>query len=208
MREHMKAKNIMVSILAVCLILSLSACGSNKISESESIAQAASDVVFKEEMEDSSPEIAESSGETEMLSEPGDIEDSEELSQTEADNVQDAEDEEMQLKIEESTVNVEWEDNASVDALAELASAEPVTVQMSMYGGFEQVGSLGTSLPRDDVQTTTSAGDIVLYSGNQVVVFYGSNSWAYTRLGKITGLSAGELKELLGNGDVTITIGK
>ena len=74
-----------------------------------------------------------------------------------------------------------------------------------MYGGFEQVGSLGTSLPRKDVQTTTSAGDIVLYSGNQVVVFYGSNSWSYTRLGHISDKSAAELKELLGHGDVAIT---
>ena len=77
---------------------------------------------------------------------------------------------------------------------------------MSMYGGFEQVGSFGTNLPRDDKQTTTQAGDIVLYSGNQMVVFYGSNSWAYTRLGKITDKSAEELKEMLGNGNVTITL--
>ena len=80
--------------------------------------------------------------------------------------------------------------------------------KMSMYGGFEQVGSLGQSLPRNDVQTTTSAGDIVLYSGNQIVVFYGSNSWAYTRLGRISDKTAEELTALLGNGDVTITIGK
>ena len=79
---------------------------------------------------------------------------------------------------------------------------------MSMYGGFEQVGSLGQSLPRNDVQTTTSAGDIVLYSGNQIVVFYGSNSWAYTRLGRISDKTAEELTALLGNGDVTITIEK
>lgn len=77
---------------------------------------------------------------------------------------------------------------------------------MSMYGGFEQVGSLGTSLSRNDKQTTTQAGDIVLYSGNQMVVFYGSNSWAYTRLGRITDKSDMELEELLGNGDVTITL--
>ena len=75
-----------------------------------------------------------------------------------------------------------------------------------MYGDFEQVGSLGTSLPRKDEQTTTQAGDIVLYSGNQIVVFYGSNSWTYTRLGKITDKSAEELEELLGSGDVTITL--
>ena len=83
---------------------------------------------------------------------------------------------------------------------------QPLSIQMSMYGGFEQVGSLGTSLTREDERTTTQAGDIVLYSGNQIVVFYGSNSWAYTRLGRITDKSAGELEELLGNGDVTITL--
>ena len=83
---------------------------------------------------------------------------------------------------------------------------EPLVIQMSMYGGFEQVGPIGQSLPRNDVQTTTVSGDIVLYSGNQIVVFYGPNSWAYTRLGHITDKTAFEMKELLGNGDVTITI--
>ena len=81
-----------------------------------------------------------------------------------------------------------------------------LTVHMSMYGGSEQVGSIGISLPRKDVQTTTSAGDIVLYSGNQIVVFYGSNSWAYTRLGHITDQDTTGMKKLLGNGDVTITV--
>ena len=90
--------------------------------------------------------------------------------------------------------------------LKELCRGTPLTIQMSMYGGFEQVGSIGQSLPREDSQTTTQAGDIVLYSGNQIVVFYGSNSWAYTRLGHITDKSAADLKELLGNGDVTITL--
>ena len=102
----------------------------------------------------------------------------------------------------------DWEDNASVRALRELCRESPLTISMSMYGGFEQVGSLGQSLPRNDVQTTTSAGDIVLYSGNQIVVFYGSNSWAYTRLGRVSDKTAEELTALLGNGDVTITIGK
>ncbi|MBQ6518268.1 MAG: hypothetical protein IJI14_06085 [Anaerolineaceae bacterium] len=72
---------------------------------------------------------------------------------------------------------------------------------------IEQVGAIGTSLPRNDVQTVTSSGDIVLYSGNQIVVFYGSNSWAYTRLGRITDKTPQEMAELLGNGDTTITIG-
>ena len=114
----------------------------------------------------------------------------------------------MKMTIGDTEVSVEWEENESVEALMELAGDEPLTIQMSMYGGFEQVGSIGTSLPRNDQQTTTNAGDIVLYSGNQIVVFYGSNSWAYTRLGHITDKSAQEMADLLGNGDVTITIGR
>ena len=110
------------------------------------------------------------------------------------------------MKIGDEAVTIAWEDNESVRALVELLSEQPMSIQMSMYGGFEQVGSFGTSLPRDDKQTTTQAGDIVLYSGNQMVVFYGSNSWAYTRLGRITDKSADELKEMLGGGDVTITL--
>lgn len=112
----------------------------------------------------------------------------------------------LKLKINNTVVEVLWEDNESVEALFNLVSAEPLTINMSMYGGFEQVGSIGSSLPRNDVQTTTSAGDIVLYSGSQIVIFYGSNSWAYTRLGRIQGLSANELDELLGNGAVSLTL--
>ena len=111
----------------------------------------------------------------------------------------------MQMMIGENPVTVAWEDNASVEALKALA-AEGLTIEMSMYGGFEQVGSIGQSLPRDDRQTTTTSGDIVLYSGNQLVVFYGSNSWAYTRLGHITDQTPEQMKALLGNGDVTITL--
>ena len=114
-------------------------------------------------------------------------------------------DNDMQMMIGETPVTVAWEDNASVEALKMLAG-EGLTVEMSMYGGFEQVGSIGQSLPRDDQQTTTASGDIVLYSGNQMVVFYGSNSWAYTRLGHITDQTPEQMKVLLGSGDVTITL--
>ena len=114
-------------------------------------------------------------------------------------------DNDMQMMIGETPVTVVWEDNASVEALKALA-AEGLTIEMSMYGGFEQVGSIGQSLPRDDQQTTTTSGDIVLYSGNQLVVFYGSNSWAYTRLGHITDQTPEQMKALLGSGDVTITL--
>lgn len=108
----------------------------------------------------------------------------------------------MILKINGEEYPVEWENNESVEALKALC---PLTVKLSMYGGFEQVGSLGKSLPKNDEQITTNYGDIVLYSGNQIVIFYGSNSWAYTRLGHI--LADKEImEETLGNGDVTIEL--
>jgi hypothetical protein len=101
---------------------------------------------------------------------------------------------------------VKWEENESAEALKALCKDGPLTIQMSMYGGFEQVGRIGRSLPRADVQTTTQAGDVVLYSGNQLVIFYGSNSWAYTRLGRIADKNREELAELLSRGDAELTI--
>ena len=112
----------------------------------------------------------------------------------------------LHLSVNDTEVSVAWEDNESVDALIELVASKPLTIKMSMYGGFEQVGSLGSNLPRNDAQMNTQAGDIVLYSGNQIVVFYDSNSWAYTRLGKISNKSVEEIADLLGNEDVTISI--
>ena len=112
----------------------------------------------------------------------------------------------LQMKIGETKVKVRWEDNASVAALKELCKDTPLIIQMSMYGGFEQVGPLGTRLPSDDVRTRTASGDIVLYSGSQIVVFYGSNSWAYTRLGHIEDQDDAAMAALLGRGDVTITL--
>ena len=111
----------------------------------------------------------------------------------------------MKLYISETEVPVTWEQNDAVTALQALAGGNGLTISMSMYGGFEQVGSIGQILPRADRQTTTSAGDIVLYSGNQIVVFYGSNSWAYTRLGHVE-LSRDEMTKLLSNGNVTLQI--
>ena len=114
------------------------------------------------------------------------------------------EEQNMVMKIGDTSVDVTWEDNDSIKELNKLAESG-LSISMSMYGGFEQVGSIGQSISRNDVQMTTQSGDIVLYSGNQLVVFYGSNSWSYTKLGKIN-LSQKELEELLGNGDVTITL--
>ena len=110
----------------------------------------------------------------------------------------------ISMKIDGMIVPVIWEDNDSVKELKEL-STNGLSISMSMYGGFEQVGPIGKNITSNDKQTTTSPGDIVLYSGNQLVVFYGSNSWSYTRLGKID-LSKDEIEKLLSNGDVVIDL--
>ena len=174
--------------ITVILLLSLVGCGGRDSDADESCSPVGPSVA--EGTEETAPE-----GQVdEMQSE-----------QTEGNGLE-VEEMSILMKIGEETVAVIWEENESVAALVELLREQPMSMQMSMYGGFEQVGSFGTSLPRDDEQTTTQAGDIVLYSGNQMVVFYGSNSWAYTRLGRITDKSAEELEELLGNRDVTITL--
>lgn len=109
----------------------------------------------------------------------------------------------MTLQIGNSSFTATLENNPAVDAFVEMMNDSSIIIQMNDYSGFEKVGSLGTNLPADDKQTTTHAGDIVLYNGNQIVIFYGSNSWSYTRLGKIDDLSGWE--DALGSGDITVT---
>ena len=100
-------------------------------------------------------------------------------------------------------LNATLADNSSAVAFYKLLEKGPVTIKMNEYGGFEKVGSLGTSLPRSNSQIATKAGDIMLYQGNQITIFYNNNSWSYTRLGKVDEGSQAELKKILGKGNVT-----
>lgn len=107
------------------------------------------------------------------------------------------------VRVGDAAFAASFAETDGAQALKELLAQGPVTISMSDYGGFEKVGSLGQSLPASNSQTTTQAGDIVLYQGNQIVLFYGSNSWSYTRLGKISDLTGWE--EALGGGDISVT---
>ena len=109
----------------------------------------------------------------------------------------------MRVEVGDHTFTATLEDNEAVRTLKEMMAEAPIVIEMSDYSGFEKVGPLGTSLPTSNSQTTTHAGDIVLYNGNQIVIFYGSNSWSYTRLGHIDDLTGWE--DALGSGDVTVT---
>ena len=112
----------------------------------------------------------------------------------------------LNLLIDDVEVNVEWEDNDSVKAIKEIAKNGGLTITTHHYGGFEQVGEIGQSIVSSNVQMTTEPGDIVLYADSNIVVFYGSNSWSYTKLGKIKDKSLSELKQLLDKNYVVIKI--
>ena len=96
-------------------------------------------------------------------------------------------------------------ENSSADAFLDLLKAGDVTVEMHDYGSFEKVGPLGTTLPRNDEQITTEPGDVILYQGDQITIYYDVNSWSFTRLGKVQDMSQAELKDILGSGNVTVT---
>lgn len=112
----------------------------------------------------------------------------------------------LTLSVDGTTLEVSWEDNETVRELMDCAAEGSITVNTSLYGGFEQVGSLPRQFSRNDVQMTTAPGDIVLYSGDQLVLFFGSNSWSYTKLGHIDSLTTEELTGLLGGSSAEVEI--
>lgn len=112
----------------------------------------------------------------------------------------------MIITVGESELTVRLEDNASVDALLEWLADGSQTIPTSNYGGFEKVCPLGVTLPSDDTQTTTQPGDVMLYSSSQLVIFHGSNAWAYTRIGWIEDLTQEELRDILAGPEAEITL--
>lgn len=113
----------------------------------------------------------------------------------------------VQVKINDNVFDVKLEDNsASKDFIKELKKGN-VTVNASEYGGFEKVGNLGFLLPTSDEKVDTTPGDIVLYQGDKISLFYGSHSWSYTKLGRLVNVDSDKLKEVLGSGNVTLEFG-
>lgn len=96
------------------------------------------------------------------------------------------------------------ENNSSAEALVKLLKDSDVTIDMHDYGNFEKVGSLGSTLPTNDERITTEPGDVILYQGNQITIYYDKNTWNFTRLGKVQNVSGKKLKDILGKGDVEV----
>ena len=101
------------------------------------------------------------------------------------------------------TIAATLADNSSAKAFADLLSKGPVSVDMQDYGSFEKVGDLPSSLPRNDTSITTEPGDIILYQRNKITINYNTNSWSFTPIGNVEGVTPAELKKILGKGNVT-----
>lgn len=198
-----------VLLVGLCAAL-LTACGFGGSSASDVGSLPAVESNVQQVTEDM--QLSETSGSTENNSESSSVEDNTNADITVEKETSDEESEEeaivqqntFYVSVGEKVFSATFADNSGAQALKELLADGDITIRMSDYGGFEKVGSLGQSLPTENSQTTTQAGDIVLYQGSQIVIFYGSNSWSYTRLGKIDGLAGWQ--EALGNGDVAVTL--
>ena len=112
----------------------------------------------------------------------------------------------FEIKIGDRVARAVFAETVSATALKELLEGGPVTLLLSDYGGFEKVGAIAMSMSSADEQITTEPGDIMLYQGRQISIFYDSNTWAYTRLGKIEGVTREELIVFLGEGDTEVTL--
>ena len=112
----------------------------------------------------------------------------------------------IKLSFANHTLMATLVDNSSTRVLLDTLSKRDIVIEMSDYGNMEKVGPFGFMLPRNDEQITTSAGDLILYQGNSFVIYYAPNSWSFTRLGKINNTSQSELIELLGSGNLTVTL--
>ncbi len=179
-------KRYIAILLALLLSLAISACGNDtKGGESSGTVQ--------------NKETLHTEGNIEIKFESG-------LSNTGKTEENKVETNQIYIKIGKSTLTAVLEENESAKALKELLADGTLTISASNYGGFEKVCSLGRKLPSNDRQTTTHAGDICLYNSSQIVIFYGSNSWAYTRLGKVSGVEESELEKVLSGEETEITL--
>ena len=112
----------------------------------------------------------------------------------------------INISVNEKVLSATLVDNSSSRALIEKLKDGDITIDMEDYGNFEKVGTLGFSLPRNDESITTSPGDIILYQGNKITIYYDKNTWNFTKLGEIDNISSQELKDILGDGDVSVTL--
>lgn len=216
-------KKIVASLVFTAMLVSLTACGSKTDKDAELTKESAlmesggvSPVIEKDGAEPEKTGSANTEAEENAENATEDaVTDSANRESAAADNKSASEEAErstdhmedntMKITAGDTSFTATLADNSSVEALKELLAEGPLTINMNDYAGMEKVGPIGTSLPRNDEQISTGAGDIILYQGNSLVIYYDTNSWDFTRIGKIEGVTGEELLEAFGDGDVTVT---
>ena len=111
----------------------------------------------------------------------------------------------LKIHVNDTTFTATLEENSSAKAFAEFLAQGDMTLDMHDYGSFEKVADLPRSFPRNDKQIDTDAGDIILYQGNSITIYYDKNSWNFTRLARIDNVNKKRLQQILGNGNVKAT---
>ncbi len=185
-------KKTVASLIVMAMLVSLTACGSKTTGDANTGAE--------EDVENITENVVTASENGEDTSADNKSAPAETGNSTEY-----MEDSTIKITAGNITFTATLTDNSSAEALKELLAEGPLTINMSDYAGMEKVGPIGTDLPRNEEQISTEAGDIILYQGNSLVIYYDTNSWNFTRIGKIEGVTGEELLDALGSEDVTVT---
>lgn len=195
----MKAYRIMKKPVALFLLLVLSlyilaGCG-GRSNEPEASSSISEDIT---ESQNSEPAANDSEENTGIISETETVLQEMEIDMKDSNQIK--------ISLGDAEFTVTLENNESAQALKEMLTNGAITLSCSNYGGFEKVCRLGVTLPSNDTQITTTVGDVMLYSSNQIVIFYASNSWAYTGLGRVDEEYIDRLEEILSGNDTEITL--
>lgn len=184
----MQAKAVMLTIIFIALMITISSCtatDSDSSTENETVTA---------DTESANSTAAES---TIAAGDSGENEENQEVTMTENSTIT--------ITVNGTTMQASLEPSSSAKAFIDMLSEGPITVEMHDYANMEKVGALESSLPTNDKRITTSPGDIILYQGNQITIYYDENTWSFTRLGKIENISSDELRAILGTQDATVT---
>ncbi len=182
-------KKIICMALAFALLFSITSCGNNSQNNADSKPD------FSTDNDASSDEESENTEKESHL-----MQSAQESSDKEITDMK------MKIQIGDTSFTATLVDNSSVDALKELLADKPLTLNMSDYANMEKGADLGVTLPQNNEHMDTQAGDIILYQGRTFVIYYDTNSWSLTPIGKIDNVDAEGLRAVLGSGDITVTL--
>jgi len=193
-------KKIICGALIFALLFTITACGNNENEEN-------SDIKPEFSTNETAPSDAETVNSKESETAAGTVQtDIRQAESTQENTEQEATEAKMKIQVGDTIFTATLVENSSVDAFKEFMSDGSLTLNMSDYANMEKGADLGVTLPQNNEHMNTQAGDIILYQGRTFVIYYDTNSWSLTPIGKIDNVDAETLRETLGTGDVTVTL--